>query len=80
MSVDELPDFLKTHWSEIKDQLLKGTYQPQMIKRVERLPTDLVADEKHSWLKGQRVYIATTAGQACILGALVSPSAGQADL
>jgi len=35
MSVDELPDFLKTHWLEIKDQLLAGTYQPQVIKRVE---------------------------------------------
>ena len=35
MSVDELPDFLKVHWPEIKDQLFDGTYQPQMIKRVE---------------------------------------------
>jgi RNA-directed DNA polymerase len=35
MSVDELPDFLKVHWPEIKDQLFNGTYQPQMIKRVE---------------------------------------------
>lgn len=35
MSVGELPDFLKTHWLEIKDQLLAGTYQPQVIKRVE---------------------------------------------
>jgi RNA-directed DNA polymerase len=35
MSVDELPDFLKAHWPEIKDQLLDGTYQPQGIKRVE---------------------------------------------
>ncbi|MDH3598538.1 MAG: hypothetical protein OEU26_02735 [Candidatus Tectomicrobia bacterium] len=50
------------------------------VKQADRLPTDLVADEKHSWLKGQRVYIATTAGQACILGASVSPSSGQADL
>jgi hypothetical protein len=40
----------------------------------------LVADEKHSWLNGQRVYIATTAGQACMLGASVAPSSGQADL
>ena len=30
---------------------------------------DLVADEKHSWLKGERVYIATTAAHDCILGA-----------
>jgi Reverse transcriptase (RNA-dependent DNA polymerase) len=35
MSVDELPDFLKSHWPEIRDQLLSGTYQPLVIKRVE---------------------------------------------
>ena len=35
MSVDELPDFLKTHWPDIKNQLLDGTYQPMVIKRVE---------------------------------------------
>ena len=35
MSVDVLPDFLKAHWPAIKAQLLDGTYQPQMIKRVE---------------------------------------------
>jgi RNA-directed DNA polymerase len=35
MRVDELPDFLTAHWLEIKDQLLQGVYQPQVIKRVE---------------------------------------------
>jgi RNA-directed DNA polymerase len=35
MSVDDLPEFLKAHWPEIKAQLLDGTYQPQVIKRVE---------------------------------------------
>jgi hypothetical protein len=40
----------------------------------------LVANEKHSWLNGQRVYIATTAGQGCILGASVALSSGQVDL
>ncbi len=35
MRVDELPDFLTLHWPEIKDQLLDGTYQPQVIRRVE---------------------------------------------
>jgi hypothetical protein len=39
-----------------------------------------VADEKHSWLQGERVYIATTAAQDCLLGASVAPSAAQADL
>jgi RNA-directed DNA polymerase len=35
MRVDELPDFLKLHWPELKDQLLQGTYHPQVMKRVE---------------------------------------------
>jgi RNA-directed DNA polymerase len=35
MRVDELPDFLKAHWLEMKAQLLQGMYQPQVIKRVE---------------------------------------------
>ena len=39
-----------------------------------------MADAKHSWLKGKRVYIATTAAQDCILGASVAPSASQGDL
>ena len=30
--------------------------------------------------RGERVYIATTAGQDCLLGASVSPSAAQGDL
>lgn len=39
-----------------------------------------MADEKQSWLKGERVSIATTAAQDCILGASVAPSASQGDL
>jgi hypothetical protein len=49
------------------------------VKTAAHLPADLVADEKHSWLKGDRVYIATTAARDCLLGAAVAPSASQAD-
>jgi group II intron reverse transcriptase/maturase len=35
MSVDELPRHLKEHWSEIRAQLVAGTYRPQPVKRVE---------------------------------------------
>jgi RNA-directed DNA polymerase len=35
MTVHELPDFLKQHWPAIREQLLKGTYKPQPVKRVE---------------------------------------------
>ncbi len=35
LTVEELRDFLKQHWSAIRDQLLSGTYKPQPVKRVE---------------------------------------------
>src|SRR5262249_58138020 len=35
MTVDELPVYLKTHWPEIREQLLTGHYEPQPIKGVE---------------------------------------------
>jgi RNA-directed DNA polymerase len=35
MSVEQLPAYLKQHWPTIKTALLKGTYRPQPVKRVE---------------------------------------------
>lgn len=35
MTVDELPDYLKHHWPEIRAQLEAGQYRPQPVKRVE---------------------------------------------
>lgn len=34
MTVDKLLDYLRTHWPDIRSQLLLGTYQPQPVKRV----------------------------------------------
>ena len=68
------------YWYRLEQGLGRFSLVGTTIKRADRLPKDLVADEKHSWLKGERVYIATTAGQECILGASVSQSSGQSDL
>lgn len=35
MSVDELTDYLRTHWPRIRQELLEGTYQPRPVRRVE---------------------------------------------
>jgi RNA-directed DNA polymerase len=35
MTVDELSDYLRKHWPEIREQLLSGTYKPQPVLRVE---------------------------------------------
>src|SRR5579863_2108985 len=35
MTVQQLPEYLKQHWPVIREQLLRGTYKPQPVKRVE---------------------------------------------
>jgi RNA-directed DNA polymerase len=35
MSVWQLPGYLKEHWQKVHAQLLRGTYKPQPVKRVE---------------------------------------------
>lgn len=35
MTVEELPDYLRRHWLEIRAQMLEGTYKPKPVRRVE---------------------------------------------
>src|SRR3954452_10691647 len=34
-TIDETRDYLREHWPSIREQLLKGTYKPQPVRRVE---------------------------------------------
>jgi hypothetical protein len=68
------------YWYRLEQSLGRFSIVGTTVKQPEQLPKDLVADEKHSWLKGERVYIATTAANDCILGASVAQSASQSAL
>jgi len=35
MTVHDLPGYLKEHWPTLREQLLRGTYKPQPVRRVE---------------------------------------------
>src|SRR5438132_9544007 len=35
ITVNQLTDYLKQHWPAIREQLLKGTYEPKPVRRVE---------------------------------------------
>lgn len=35
MGVEDLPEHLRVHWPRIREELLRGTYQPAPVKRVE---------------------------------------------
>jgi len=47
------------------------------VKTPESLPKDVGADEKHSTISGETVYIATTVAEQCFFGASVSVGAGE---
>lgn len=50
------------------------------VKTPQALPDHLVADEKHTWIEGQKVYLATTVAKECFLGVGIAESADTADL
>lgn len=45
------------------------------VKEREKLPQDVLADEKHAQAHGDMWYIGTTVAQDCVLGAAVAPTA-----
>jgi hypothetical protein len=45
------------------------------VKEKDKMPKDLLADEKHAKAHGEKWYVATTVAQDCVLGASVSTTA-----
>jgi hypothetical protein len=50
------------------------------VKSTERLPLNLLADEKHTRRQGEKQYIAMTVANECILGAEMAESASEVAL
>ena len=50
------------------------------VKKAEKMPKDLLADEKHAKAHGGKWYVATTVAQDCVLGVSVSTTADAAGL
>ena len=63
-------------WVSFGGNQLVGT----TVKSAAALPTNLLADEKHTWLLGERRYVATTVGRGCFLGAEIVEEASTEEL
>ena len=50
------------------------------VKSKDKLPVHVLADEKHTKLKGKKVFVPTTVAGGCILGASVVSTASADDL
>jgi hypothetical protein len=68
------------YWYRLECSLGRNSIVGTTVKDPNLLPKHLLADEKHSWIKGEKCYIATTVGEGCILGAAVAEDAGEQSL
>jgi hypothetical protein len=65
------------YWYRIEQSLGRNSIVGTTIKNAKNLPSHIGVDEKHSWACGKKVYIATTVGNECILGASIAVDAGE---
>jgi hypothetical protein len=68
------------YWHRLECSLGRFSLVGTTIQAAERLPRHLVADEKHTTLAGEKVYLAATAGGGCCLGMALAKGAGNVDL
>jgi hypothetical protein len=66
-------------WYRMECGLGRFSVAGATVRRVG-LPEHLLADEHHQTLDGEKVYIATTVGSGCVLGAEPAVTAGTDDL
>ena len=64
------------YWYRIECQIGRNSIVGTTVREPDHLPKDLLADEKHTRLNGEKVYVSTTVGSECVLGASVALDAG----
>lgn len=68
------------YWYRLENRIGRNSVVGTTIKDTERLPKDLLADEKHTCFNGEKAYIATTVGDDCVLGASLTLGADEESL
>lgn len=68
------------YWYRQENQFGRYSIVQTVVKDPEKLPLHLLADEKITWLNGEKVVVATTVGEDCVLGASVAVSADEQNL
>jgi hypothetical protein len=68
------------HWYRMATSFGRCSIVGVTVKDAEKLPLDLVADQKHTSVLGEKVYGAMTVGGNCILGASLCEGADEQNL
>lgn len=68
------------YWYNLTCRLGRYEIVGTVVKHPDRLPSDLLADEKHVHFNGEKGYIATSVGADCVLGASLALTADEGAL
>jgi hypothetical protein len=68
------------YWYRLENRIGRNSLVGTTVKDADRLPKDLLADEKHTCFNGEKAYIATTVGDDCVLGASLTLGADEESL
>jgi hypothetical protein len=70
----------ESYWYRLENRFGRNSIVGSTVKEADKLPKDLLADEKHTRFNGDKAYIATTVGQDCVLGASITLDADETNL
>ena len=62
------------YWYRLERSLGRFSLVGTTVSAAECLPDHLAADEKHTTLAGEKVYLAATAGGGCCLAEIIGVS------
>ena len=68
------------YWYRLTVAFGRNSLVGTTVRSPEELPKELLGDEKHSMHRGEKVYVATTVGKDCVLGAAMCTAADAAAL
>jgi hypothetical protein len=68
------------YWYRIEQSIGRNSIVGTTIRNPDDIPEHLGADEKHTRILGDKVYVATTVGNECMLGTSVAKDAGEQSL
>jgi hypothetical protein len=68
------------YWQRLELSIGRNSIVGTTVKQPDKLPKDVLADEKHTRLNGEKAYIAMTVGDDCVLGASIALQADTENL
>ncbi len=67
-------------WFRMEQSLGRNSIVGTTVHQCSELPQHVVDDEKHTWIKGEKAYVATTVAKNCFFGVAIAENANETEL